>query len=115
MNLLAQQSPSSSQTPSSTQEPATQTPSTPGAASSMPQQQPTDATNSQQSARSFEGKIEKSGGKLVLRDSASQTAYQIDDQDKAKQYKDQDVKVMATLDSSTNTLHVVDISPASSH
>src|ERR1700727_1268362 len=105
------------QTPStpstdSTQAPATQTPSTPTDSSAMPQQQ-TDATNSQQSARSFEGKIQKSGDKLVLQESATQTSYQLDDQDKAKQFEGKNVKVMATLDPSTNKLHVVAISPSS--
>jgi len=89
---------------------AQQTPSTAGQASSTPQSQQTDATtNSQQSARSFEGKITKSGDKLVLQESSTQTAYQIDDQDKAKQFQGKEVKVMATLDPNTNTLHVVDI------
>jgi len=92
LNLSAQQSPSSSQ------EPAT-----------APQQQPTDATSPQQSARSFEGKIAKAGDKLVLQENSTQTAYQLDDQDKAKQFEGKSVKVMATVDQSTNTLHVVDI------
>ena len=86
---------------------AQQTPST-------PQQQQTDATSSQQSARSFEGKIMKSGSKLVLQESSTQTAYQLDDQDKAKQFQGKDVKVMATLDPNTNTLHIVDIAPSES-
>lgn len=90
---------------------AQQTPSTPSSSSSMPQQQQTDATNPQQSARSFEGKIAKSGDQLVLQENATQTAYKLDDQDKAKQFEGKDVKVMATVDSSTNTLHVVDITP----
>jgi Protein of unknown function (DUF5818) len=85
---------------------AQQTPSTPQ------QQQQTDATNSQQSARAFEGKISKAGDKLVLQETSTQTAYQLDDQDKAKQFKGKAVKVMATLDPSTNTLHVVDITPS---
>jgi len=93
---------------------AQQTPSTQAPASSTPQQQQTDATSSQQSARSFEGKIEKSGDKLVLQESATQTSYQLDDQDKAKQFQGKNVKVMATLDPSTNTLHVVDITGADS-
>ena len=93
---------------------AQQTPSTPSQAGSMPQQQQTDATNPQQSARSFEGKIMKSGDKLVLQESSTQTAYQLDDQSKAKQFQGKDVTVTATLDSSTNTLHVVDINPANS-
>ena len=90
---------------------AQQTPSTPSA-SSMPQQQQADASNPQQSARSFEGKIAKSGDKLVLKETSTQTAYQLDDQDKAKQFQGKNVTVTATLDSSTNTLHVVEINPA---
>jgi len=86
--------------------------SAPAQTGSATQQQDTDATSAQQSARTFEGKIEKSGGKLVLRDSSTQTAYQLDDQDKAKQYQGKNVKVMATIDPNTNTLHVVDISPS---
>jgi hypothetical protein len=93
MNLAAQQTPS------------TQTPST---QDSMPQAQ-TDATSAQQSARSFEGRITKSGDKLVLREASTKTAYQLDDQSKAKHFQGKDVMVTATLDSSTNTLHVVDI------
>lgn len=95
---------------------AQQTPSTPSQPGAMPQQQQqqqqTDATNAQQSARSFEGKIAKSGDQLVLQENSTQTAYKLDDQDKAKQFEGKDVKVMATVDPSTNTLHVVDITPA---
>jgi hypothetical protein len=79
-----------------------------GAQQQQPQQ-PTDA-QSQQSARAFEGKIAKAGNKLVLQESSTQTAYQLDDQDKAKQFEGKNVKVMATVDSSTNTLHILDIS-----
>jgi Protein of unknown function (DUF5818) len=89
---------------------AQQTPSTPQAGS-MPQQQQADATNPQQSARSFEGKISKAGDKLVLQETSTQTAYQLDDQDKAKQFQGKNVTITATLDSNTNTLHVVDINP----
>lgn len=93
---------------------AQQTPSTPSQAGSTPQQQQTDATSPQQSARSFEGKIAKSGDQLVLQESSTQTAYKLDDQDKAKQFEGKSVKVMATVDASTNTLHVVDITPSES-
>lgn len=115
LNLFAQQTPST-QTPSTqstpSQSPSSQTPATPDA-SSMPQHDQTSAGSSQQSARSFEGKIQKSGDKLVLQDSATSTSYQLDDQDKAKQYEGKNVKVMGTVDSASNTLHVVDISPSS--
>ena len=112
MNLSAQQTPSSSQSSQSSSPSSAQTPSSPSDNSSMPQSSQT-STNSQQSARSFEGKIQKSGDKLVLQDSASQTSYQLDDQDKAKQFEGKNVKVMGTVDSASNTLHVIDISPAS--
>jgi hypothetical protein len=112
MNLSAQQTPSSQSSQSSSSSSA-QTPSSPSDNSSMPQSSQTSATSSQQSARSFEGKIQKSGDKLVLQDSASQTSYQLDDQDKAKQFEGKNVKVMGTVDSASNTLHVIDISPAS--
>ena len=75
---------------------------------SAQQQQQTDT----QSARAFEGKITKAGDKFVLRDSASHQAYQLDDQDKAKQFEGKSVKVVATMDPNTNTLHVQDITPA---
>jgi len=71
-------------------------------------------TQSQQSTQNFEGKIKKSGDKLVLQDASTQTAYQLDDQDKAKQYEGQKVKVVATMDPSTNTLHIVNITPSES-
>lgn len=89
---------------------AQQTPSTPSpsAQDPMPQAQ-ADATSAQQSARGFEGRIAKSGAKLVLLESSTKTSYQLDDQSKAKQFQGKDVTVTATLDSSTNTLHVVDI------
>ena len=49
-----------------------------------------------------------------MQDSATQTSYKLDDQDKAKQFDGKNVKVMATVDASTNTLHVVDITPSES-
>jgi hypothetical protein len=90
-----------------------QTPATqdPASAQSQPQQTQTDAQN-QQATRAFEGKIAKSGDKLVLQESSTQTAYQLDDQDKAKAFQGKNVKVTATMDPNTNTLHVVDITPS---
>jgi Protein of unknown function (DUF5818) len=89
------------------QSPTTQSPSqTPGQSPSA--QQPVDT----QSARSFEGKITKSGDKLVLQDSATGQSYQLDDQDKAKQFEGKNVKVTGTMDPATNSLHVADIAAA---
>lgn len=95
ITLLAQQTPST-------------TPSMPGQMGSTPQQE-SDTTNAHQSARSFEGKIVKSGGQLVLEDPAAQTSYRLDDQGKAKRYLGKEVEVMATMDSHSNMLRVIDI------
>lgn len=76
------------------------------------QQQSQADTQNEQSARAFEGKITKSGGKLVLQEASTQTMYQLDDQSKAKQFAGKNVQVMATIDPNTNTLHVIDINSA---
>jgi hypothetical protein len=105
INLFAQETPSSPQSAPATQTaPSTQTPD-----NSM--QQPVSTTSDQKAAQSFQGTISKSGDKLVLKDSATQASYKLDDQDKARQFEGQSVKVTATMDAATNTLHVVDISP----
>jgi len=62
-------------------------------------------------ASSFTGAVVKAGGKYVLK--TSEMNYQLDDQQKAKQFVGQHVKVNGTLDSNTSTIHVSDISPAS--
>jgi uncharacterized protein HemX len=97
-NLLAQQ-----QQQQGTQDPTATSPQT---------QSQTDTST--ESARNFEGKIMKSGGKLVLQDSSTQTAYQLDDQSKAMDYQGKNVRVVGTLDQTTNILHVVDITPEES-
>ena len=74
-------------------------------------QQPRD-TNDQRAARAFNGRIEKSGHKLVLQETSTKAVYQLDDQDKAKPFVGKNVKVIATIDTASNTLHIVDIAPA---
>ena len=68
----------------------------------------------ERTTQTFEGKITKSDHKFVLKDNTTQASYQLDDQDKAKQYEGKSVKVTATMDPNTNTLHVVDITPSES-
>ncbi len=55
----------------------------------------------------------KMGGKYVLFDAASKTAYQLDDQTKPEQFAGQNVKITGTLDKATKTIHVTDIKAAS--
>jgi hypothetical protein len=87
-----------------------------------------DETGSQQmddtqSARPFEGKITKAANdtgtktndvKLVLLESSTGQSYALDNQKAAKQYAGKNVKVIATIDPKTNTLHVIDIRPDNS-
>lgn len=101
--LAAQQTPSTPDTRS-----APSTPSPAGPDSAMPQSQ-NDVSNSQASARAFEGTIQKTGDEFVLRENASKIAYQLDDQAAARKFAGKDVRVMATVDPSTNRLHVIDI------
>jgi hypothetical protein len=75
------------------------------------QQQQTDTSN-RQSAQSFQGKITRAGNQLVFQDASTQTAYQLDDQSKVAPFEGKSVKMMATVDSKTNSLHVIDVSPA---
>jgi hypothetical protein len=76
---------------------------------SMPQ--PADQ-NQAQAVSTFTGKIVKSEGKLVLTDAEGKTNYQLDDQKKAKEFVNQNVKVTGVLDASTGTIRVSAIDPA---
>ncbi len=73
------------------------------------QQQPAPQQD-QQNAQIFTGKIVKSGSKFMLRDSSNKT-YQLDNQEKAKQFQGKSVKVTGTLDESTETIQVTAIEP----
>ncbi len=53
------------------------------------------------------------GGKFVLQDTAKKATYQLDDQEKPKEFAGQKVKVTGTYDSKTKTIHVVSIEAAS--
>lgn len=75
------------------------------------QQQQSDASKGQ-SAQTFQGKIARAGNQLVFQDASSQTAYQLDDQSKVAPFEGKNVKMMATVDPKTNSLHVIDVTPA---
>src|SRR5437870_12716762 len=68
------------------------------------------APGSSQAAESYTGTVVKSGVKYVLKTDTG--TYQIDDQDKAKQFEGKQVKVSGNLDKATSTLHVTDIQAA---
>jgi len=93
--------------PASAQQPA---PATPGI---IAQQQPVPPTVNvtDSESKSFTGKIVKQGDKLVLADATGKTAYQLDDQVKAKEFLNKNVKVTGILDGATTTIHVSSIDP----
>jgi lipopolysaccharide export system protein LptA len=74
-------------------------------------QQPNDMQT--QDAKPFSGTIVKEKGKFVLKDAATKMSYQLDDQDKAKQFEGKQVKVTGKLDLDTNLIHVENIQPLS--
>ncbi len=85
-------------------------------AASQQQQEPAAtpmaAPQASASSQTFAGKIAKAGSKFVLKDSATKATYALDDQDKAKQFDGQSVKVTGKLDEQTHTIQVASIEPA---
>ena len=75
-------------------------------------QAPQPATpNTQQehpTAHTFAGTIIKDGSKYVLK-VADNSTYQLDDQEKVKQYEGKQVRVSATLDAKVNMLRIITI------
>jgi uncharacterized protein YdeI (BOF family) len=112
---LAQQDqsaqPNAQQPSSDTQN--TQQPTTDQQGSTQPSSPSQDSSSSMQTNQNsaFTGTVVKAGGKYVLK--TSDMNYQLDDQQKAKKFVGQQVKVSGSLDTNTSTIHVSDISPAS--
>jgi rare lipoprotein A (peptidoglycan hydrolase) len=72
------------------------------------QQQNTAETKAQQK-QTFEGKIMRSGGKLVLTDSIHRSTYQLDDQQLVVFFEGKEVKVTGTLDAKSQTIYISDM------
>lgn len=62
-----------------------------------------------QPVQEFQGTVERVGARYVLMDKASGARYQLDKQDKAREFVGKDVKITGTLDPSTNTIEVSEI------
>ncbi len=111
-----QSAPSNSQSSSDVQNGQQTSPEQQG---TQPASQSPDASTSMQNSQgmqnvgssSFTGTVVKAGGKYVLK--TTDSAYQLDDQDKAKQFVGQQVKINGNLDSSTSMIHISDIGPIS--
>jgi len=82
-------------------------------------QQPMDQMNQPQTSskgdvpdsQAFNGKIVRSGGELVFRDSMGVSNYRIEDQRKAKAFEGKDVKIIGAVDPSTKTIYIASIEP----
>jgi hypothetical protein len=70
---------------------------------------PTDLANQLPDAKTFAGKVIRSGNKLALQDSIGESTYQIDDQSKARAFEGQDVRVTGTVDVMNNMARIVKI------
>lgn len=75
------------------------------------EEEPAQATAEEAETQAFAGKIAQHEGKYVLQGDDSK-AYQLDDQEKAKQFDGKQVTVSGTLDEENMTIHVSDIEEA---
>jgi hypothetical protein len=88
----------------------------PAADRPVPEQQPEQPTpvdnapaqQQQPTAQKVKGAIVKTGGVYVLKVS-SNSEYQLDDSEKAKQFEGQQLTIGGTLDASGSSLHVINI------
>ena len=55
----------------------------------------------------------KSGGKYALYDPAAKRVYQLDNQKKARDYAGQKVRITGTLDSGSDSIHIINIQAGS--
>lgn len=70
------------------------------------QQDSQEAQQPQPEAKTFRGRISRSGQKFVLEDASLETTYQLDDQKKAQQYQGKNVRVTGTLGAENNLIRV---------
>ena len=68
-------------------------------------QTPQEPPQQQPAAQTLTGTIIKDGNRYVLKVSNG-TAYQLDDQDRAREYEGKQVKVAGTLDAKGNSFHI---------
>ena len=76
------------------------------------QMQQPDSAKAAPEIKTFAGKIVKNGNMLVLSDAQGKMTYKLDDQQKAKDFLNKDVKVTGVLDDSTGVIRVTAIEPA---
>jgi hypothetical protein len=60
----------------------------------------------QANAQTYMGKIDKKEDQYILLNKEKKSSYKLDDATKAEKFNGDDVKVVGTLDASTNMIHV---------
>ena len=80
-----------------------------GSTATSPSSAGASASTTGQTVQSFTGKITKKDDQFVLEDKDKSASYKLDDARKADRFDGKNVKVMGTLDSSTNMIHVQSI------
>lgn len=90
-------------------QPGQSQPAQPGEAGAQPQGP--DNIQAEPAAQTFTGTISKDGDNYVLQVDTS--SYKLDDQDKAKEFDGQKVRVIGSLDRNTQMIHVQKIEPFS--
>jgi uncharacterized protein DUF5818 len=91
---------------------AQQAPGSPTTGAAQEQSIPPQADrNAATEAKTFKGKILKSGDKFVLADSANKVIYQLDDQQKAEPFLNKSVKVTGVVDGTSDMIRVTAIDP----
>jgi len=66
-----------------------------------------------QETKAFTGMIVEDGGKVLLKEMSSNTAYKVDDQKKVKDYVGKMVKITGTLDQSRHVIQIESVELAS--
>jgi hypothetical protein len=85
-----------------------------GPTEATPKQQPAPDTKAPAqekqgpAAQTLSGTVIKLGNKYVLKTTDKQT-YELDDQDKAREYEGKQVKIVGSLDRTTNVIHITTI------
>jgi hypothetical protein len=85
-----------------------------GPTEATPKQQPAPDTKAPAqekhgpAAQTLSGTVIKLGNKYVLKTTDKQT-YELDDQDKAREYEGKQVKIVGSLDRTTNMIHITSI------
>jgi hypothetical protein len=74
----------------------------------QPEQSQSTQAQPQSAMQKITGIIVRMGDKYVLK-AGGTTTYQLDDQERAKRYQDQQVTVVGALDTASNTIHVESI------